>query len=116
MLPILLTSAVSLLALVLDLTTVSSLISFGALVAFSMVNACVIKHFFIDKKNRGLKGALNNIALPVTGLLLTLWLWTNLTGLSFSLGLSWAAAGLAYLLFITRGFRRPTPRLELEGA
>lgn len=115
-LPILLTSAVSLLALVLDLTTVSSLISFGALVAFSMVNACVIKHFFIDKKNRGLKGALNNIALPVTGLLLTLWLWTNLTGLSFSLGLSWAAVGLAYLLFITRGFRRPTPRLELEGA
>ncbi|MET3936531.1 APC family permease [Arthrobacter sp. OAP107] len=48
--PIIVTSGVSLLALVLDLTTVSSLISFGALVAFSVVNPSVIKHYFIDQE------------------------------------------------------------------
>lgn len=115
-LPILLTSAVALLALVLDLATVSSLISFGALVAFSAVNLSVIKHYFINQKERGLKGVINNVLLPGIGLVLTIWLWTSLSGLSFSLGLSWAALGLAYLAFLTHGFRRPTPHLQLEDA
>lgn len=115
-LPILLTSAVALLALVLDLVTVSSLISFGALVAFSAVNLSVIKHYFINQKERGLKGVINNLLLPGIGLVLTVWLWTSLSGLSFSLGLSWAGLGLAYLAFLTHGFRRPTPHLQLEDA
>lgn len=114
--PIIVTSAVSLLAFVLDLTTVSSLISFGALVAFSVVNMCVIKHYFINEKDRGLKGLLNNVLLPGTGFVLTLWLWTSLSGLSFTLGLSWAALGVVYLACLTRGFRRSTPHLQLEEA
>ena len=114
--PIIVTSGVSLLALVLDLTTVSSLISFGALVAFSVVNLSVIKHYFIDQRNRGTGSLLHNLLLPGIGFLLTLWLWTSLSGLSFSLGLSWAALGLAYLAYLTRGFRRPTPHLQLEDA
>ncbi|TLM88167.1 APC family permease [Pseudarthrobacter sp. NamE5] len=114
--PIILTSAVALLALVLDLTTVTSLISFGALVAFSVVNVSVIKHHFIDENQRGPKGVVNNLLLPGAGLILTVWLWTSLSGLSFSLGLSWAALGLVYLAVLTRGFRRPTPDLELEAA
>lgn len=115
-LPIILTSAVALLALVLDLITVSSLISFGALVAFSAVNLSVIKHYFINQRERGLKGVINNLLLPGVGLVLTVWLWTSLSGLSFSLGLSWAGLGLAYLAFLTRGFRRSTPHLQLEEA
>nr|WP_307024216.1 hypothetical protein [Arthrobacter globiformis] len=94
----------------------SSLISFGALVAFSVVNLSVIKHYFIDQKNRGAKGLLHNLLLPGVGFVLTLWLWTSLSGLSFSLGLSWAALGLVYLACLTRGFRRPTPHLQLEEA
>lgn len=115
-LPIILTSAVALLALVLDLITVSSLISFGALVAFSAVNLSVIKHYFINQRERGLKGVINNLLLPGVGLVLTVWLWTSLSGLSFSLGLSWAGLGLAYLAFLTQGFRRSTPHLQLEEA
>ncbi|MFP3428063.1 amino acid permease, partial [Pseudoalteromonas sp. SIMBA_162] len=40
---IVLVSLVSLLAVVIDLTTLASMISFGALVAFSVVNLAVIK-------------------------------------------------------------------------
>lgn len=114
--PIVLTSAVALLALVLDLATVSSLISFGALVAFSVVNLSVIKHYFINQKERGPKGLANNLVLPGIGLVLTVWLWTSLSSLSFTLGLAWAGLGLVYLAFLTRGFRRPTPHLQLEDA
>lgn len=116
MLPILLTSAVSLLAFVLDLLTISSLISFGALVAFSVVNLAVIKHYYFDQKARGSRGVIHNLVLPGTGFVLTIWLWTSLSGLSFTFGLIWAGVGLAYLAFLTRGFRKPAPQLDLKEA
>ncbi|NKX51884.1 APC family permease, partial [Arthrobacter deserti] len=114
--PILFTSAVALLALVMDLATVSSLISFGALVAFSVVNLAVIKHYFIDRKGRGPAAVLNSLAVPGTGFALTVWLWTSLAGDALVFGLAWAALGLAYLAALTRGFRRPTPQLQLDEA
>ena len=49
---ILVVSVVSLLAVVIDLATLASVVSFGALVAFSAVNLSVIKHYFIDKAER----------------------------------------------------------------
>jgi len=115
-LPILLTSAVSFLAFVLDLLTISSLISFGALVAFSVVNLAVIKHYFIDEKARGARGIIHNLVLPGIGFALTVWLWTSLSGLSICFGLAWAAVGLVWLAYLTRGFRRPAPQLDLKEA
>lgn len=115
-LPILLTSAVSLLAFVLDLLTISSLISFGALVAFSVVNLAVIKHYYFDQNARGARGVIHNLVFPGIGFVLTIWLWTSLSGLSFTFGLIWAGAGLAYLAFLTRGFRKPAPQLDLKEA
>jgi amino acid transporter len=111
---ILLTSAVGLLALVISLTTISSLISFGALVAFSMVNLSVIKHFFVDEKRRRGSDVFSYLVLPLIGFATTAWLWTSLSGLTLIVGLSWAALGFVYLLVLTRGFRRPTPHLDLK--
>ena len=60
---IVLVSAVSLLALVIDLTTLASIISFGALVAFSAVNLSVIKHYFIDLRERSGASLLRHLIL-----------------------------------------------------
>ncbi|XAS73400.1 hypothetical protein VUN82_06035 [Micrococcaceae bacterium Sec5.1] len=97
-----------------DLLTISSLISFGALVAFSVVNLTGIDHYFIDEKARGACGVIRNLVLPGIGFALTAWLWTSLSGLSFTFGLACAVVGLVYLAFLTRGFREPAPQLELE--
>lgn len=110
---ILLTSTVALLALVISLTTISSLISFGALVAFSMVNLSVIKHYVVDEKRRSPGELLSYLVLPMIGFASTAWLWTSLSGLTLIVGLTWAAIGFVYLLVLTRGFRRPTPQLDL---
>ena len=110
---ILVVSVVSLLAVVIDLATLVSLISFGALVAFSVVNLSVIKHFFIDRREREGTRMVRNLVLPLIGFLLTAWLWTSLSGLTLQFGLAWMAIGFAWLLIITRGFRRPTPVLEV---
>lgn len=110
----LIVSVVSLLAIVIDLTLLSEMISFGALIAFSAVNLSVVKHYFIDRKERSGILVLRNLILPVVGFGLTMWLWTSLSGRAFLVGLSWLALGLIILAVITRGFRRPTPKLDLK--
>ncbi|MDN6325443.1 MAG: amino acid permease, partial [Corynebacterium sp.] len=109
---IILTSLIGVLALVLDLDTVSSLISFGALTAFTLVNLAVIRHFFFTEKKRGARGVVNHLIVPALGFLITLWLWTSLSGLALAVGIAWVAIGVLWLAVITHGFRRPTPDLE----
>ena len=46
---ILIVSVISLAAIWIDLALLASMVSFGALVAFSAVNLTVIKHYFIDQ-------------------------------------------------------------------
>lgn len=111
---ILVVSAVSLLAIVIDLATLASLISFGALVAFSVVNLSVIKHYFVDLRERAGGQVIGNLILPFIGFALTLWLWTSLSVLTLVTGLIWLAVGFAWLLGVTRLFRRPTPTLDLK--
>jgi amino acid transporter len=111
---ILLVSVVSLLAIVIDLTTLASIISFGALVAFSAVNLSVIKHYFIDLRERSGLGLLRHLILPLIGFVLTVWLWFSLSGLTLIVGMCWLGIGLLWLLFVTRGLRRPTPVMDIE--
>jgi amino acid transporter len=93
-----------------DLATLSSVVSFGALVAFSVVNLSVLKHYFIDE---GEKNVVNNLVLPLIGFALTVWLWTSLSGDALKIGLIWLAIGFVWLLGVTRGFQRPTPVLDM---
>ncbi|MDB9567469.1 APC family permease [Providencia rettgeri] len=103
----------SLLSLVLSLSMVASMISFGALIAFTFVNLSVIKHFYIDRK-----APLDNtkiitcLIMPSIGVILTLWLWTSLDSEAFKVGLWWLAAGAIYLALLTHGFTRRPPAIS----
>jgi putrescine importer len=112
----LLVGAVSFVALVITLELAAAVISFGALVAFSMVNLSVIKHYLIDQGERGTRAVLRYGVIPLIGVGLTVWLWTSLSALTFQVGLAWLALGLAYLVYLTRGFRRRPPVLDLAEA
>ncbi|MBU3749565.1 MAG: APC family permease [Mycobacterium sp.] len=109
---VLLVGAVSLLAVVINLDTMASVVSFGALVAFSAVNLSVVKHYFLDEQDRSGMAAIRNLVLPLIGFALTVWLWTNLSGLTLAVGLGWLAVGVIWLLVLTRGFRQPTPMMQ----
>jgi amino acid transporter len=115
---ILLVSGLSLLAVWLSLDLLASMISFGALVAFSVVNLAVIKHYLVDARppaagRRPSRGAARHAftygVLPAIGCVLTGWLWTSLSRQSLMVGLEWLAAGTIYVAVITRGFRRALP-------
>ena len=95
-------------ALFISLATVSSMISFGALAAFSFVNLSVIKTYVIDG---GERNYFKYVVLPVLGFAFTVYLWTQLSSLTFKVGLSWLAVGFVYLLVLTRGFRKAPPAM-----
>jgi putrescine importer len=103
--------AFGLTALFISLATTSSMISFGALAAFSFVNLSVIKHYVIDGGRRGAGAIVKYALIPFLGVLFTLYLWTKLSGFTFRIGLGWLAVGLVWLLYLTRGFRRKPPEL-----
>jgi amino acid transporter len=98
-------------ALFVSLTTTFSMISFGALAAFSFVNLSVIKHYVIDRRQTSGADIVKYGVLPFLGVAFTIYLWTSLTGFTFRIGLSWLAVGFVYLLVLTRMFRRRPPAL-----
>ncbi|WP_370566158.1 APC family permease [Cryobacterium sp. BB736] len=113
-LAILAVSVVSLVAIWIDLGLLAEMISFGALIAFSAVNLSVVKHYFMGEKQREGVAVLHYLVLPLIGFALTIWLWTSLSPRTLIVGLIWLAIGVVYQLVITRGWRRPTPMIDLK--
>jgi putrescine importer len=110
--PVLATTVVSvaaLIALFISLEHAVVMVNFGALIAFSMVNLCVLKHYVIDQRRRSTTELLRYGLLPVIGFAVTLWLWSSLSGVTFTVGLIWMAAGFLYLVWLTRLFSRRPP-------
>ncbi|OCG31308.1 Putrescine importer PuuP [Gilliamella sp. Choc4-2] len=102
----------SLLSLVLDLSLVVSMISFGALVAFTFVNLCVIKSYLGKGSSKTISMLFKYGLLPTIGVLLSLWLWTSLDATAMIVGLIWLAIGFFYLIYLTKGFTTLLPSID----
>lgn len=109
-----LTGAVSLIGLDISLETATSFINFGAFLGFTVVNVCVVV-FFV--RNRGADGVkvFGYVVVPALGACVTVYLMTQLSTVALTIGGCWLAAGFGYLLWLTRGFRRPTPELSASA-
>lgn len=113
-LSILFVATFSLLSLFLPLDLVVSMISFGALVAFTFVNLCVIKSYLTSENCLSITVVFKYGILPGIGVLLSLWLWTSLEKMAMIIGLIWLVLGIIYLLVLTRMFTRPIPSLSAD--
>lgn len=97
---ILFVGGISMSAVFFNLDTAVSLISFGALVAFSSANISVFMQFAVmGKQVRSFRQILNNVIMPVLGLITVGVMWLNLDKDAMVLGLAWAAIGMAYLIY-----------------
>jgi putrescine importer len=115
--PVFSTIVVSILALssfIFGLETVSSFISFGALIAFTFVNLSVIAHYYIRGGKRSFKQSILYMILPLIGVILTIWLWTSLSSDALYLGIGWVVIGIIYLSFLTKMFRKRPPELTFD--
>ena len=105
---ILVTGAMAFVGLGRNLEAATGFINFGAFLAFTAVNVCVIAYYLRNRASRQLS-RLRYLVLPAIGACVTLYLITQLHTRAIILGLIWLAAGFAWLLWLTRGFRRPAP-------
>ncbi len=95
----------------LSLEFVVALISFGALTAFSFVNLSVICSYgFRDGRMKTPKDFLNFFVVPLLGFISIGALWLEVEDTSLKAGIAWAAVGIIYLAWLTKGFRKPTPQ------
>jgi putrescine importer len=106
---------VSLSAIFFDLVTATSIINFGALVAFSFVNLSVINHCFVREGLRqGLANQLKYLVLPTVGFCIIVSLWLDLNEHSLLFGGVWAVLGVLYLTWLTKAFRVAPPNCIAE--
>lgn len=105
---------ISLVALKLSLGTAASLINFGALSGFTLVNLSVIFHYYIRNKRRSAWETVKYLVLPLAGAAITATIWWNLDSNSKMLGFSWLAVGIVYLAATTRFFTKLPPELKME--
>lgn len=114
---VILVGVISLLAITPSLELVSSMINFGALIAFTFVNLSVIAHFiFHQKRYKTGKDLFSFLIMPLIGAGLTGILWSNLHADALIGGLVWACIGFIYLLFQTKFFHNKMVNFDFEEA
>ncbi len=111
---VVLSGAAGLLALVLSEEKGASLINFGAFVAFTSVNVSVIATWVRSRGSDTSRNPVTWLVLPLMGAAFTIWLLVSLESDAKIVGLVWISIGFVYLLWLTRGFRRPPPSLAQE--
>lgn len=111
---IFLIGVISLVGIVLSLSIACSLINFGALAGFALVNISVIAHYFVKKKQRSGLDIVKYLIFPLIGAAVCLAIWISLDIHSKILGFSWLAVGFIYLAATTNFFRKLPPELKME--
>ena len=79
----------------------AEMLNFGALIAFMGVNAAAFVRYYIRAEEK----KLINLIPPILGFVICLALWLNLSRPAMIAGSIWMAAGIAFGVWKTRGFR-----------
>lgn len=111
---ILIMGVISLSAIFVSLSTAASLLNFGALLGFTMVNLSVIAHYFVKGKKRTGMDIVRYLLAPICGAAFTFIIWLNLDFTSMALGFGWIAIGVIYLAYTTKLFRELPVEMKLE--
>jgi putrescine importer len=82
------------------------LINFGAFFAFMCVNIAAIREYYFKSTEKSVKSFLLNFLSPGLGFLFCLIIWLNLPLQTYIIGGGWMLAGILYLGFRTKGFKK----------
>ncbi len=114
---LLLIAAIGIAGQFLTMGDATSLINFGAFLAFAVANLCVI---VLWARRRGaVPGRARVFAwvvVPILGFAVDIFLLLQLSPLALGIGAAWLLVGVVYLAVITKGFRAPAPGLSIDEA
>ena len=108
---ILIVGFVALSAGFMSLDVVISMISFGALIAFTFVNLSVISRYALrDGRTKNFKDIVSFVIIPLLGFLSVFAMWLEIEDTALKYGLWWAMFGILYLGYKTKGFKYNAPQ------
>lgn len=110
---LILIGVVSLVAIFLNLDKATTMVNFGALLGFTLVNLCVFVHYWVKEKRRGPAAVFKFIIMPLIGACVTLYLFINLGTWALSIGLCWLILGFIVLAINTKGFKRTPSKMNV---
>lgn len=90
----------------LTIATSTSLVNFGAFLAFTAVNLCALRLTFSERVGDG-AGLLRGVVFPLIGLATAGWMLVSLDNDALIMGSSWLVLGAVYLACRTSFFRTP---------
>jgi putrescine importer len=79
----------------------AEMLNFGALIAFMGVNLAAFMRYYVREEQK----KVTNLVVPLSGFLICLLLWLNLSRPAKVAGAIWMAAGILFGAVKTRGFR-----------
>ncbi|WP_282090668.1 APC family permease [Streptomyces tendae] len=112
---LLIIAVIGLLATRLSLETATSFINFGAFLAFTLVNVCVLAAWRRARRGGNRRPVLTHVVVPVLGAAADIYLITKLNGAAVLLGTAWLVLGICYLCVLTGGLRREPPEFRLDA-
>jgi amino acid transporter len=111
---IILVGAIGLVSIFMDLLSAATIINFGALTGFILVNVSVIAHYFVRLKRRTGMEILKYLIMPIIGAAVCFAIWINLDHVAMTVGIVWTGVGLVYMVIITRFFRKPLVEMSFD--
>ncbi len=114
MINLIIVACTALLAANLSLATATSFINFGAFLAFTVVNVCVIAAWLRRRGTADPLPVFGWLVVPLAGAAIDIYLLTQLGTTAILIGVSWFVLGLIVLAILTRGFRRQPPEMDPE--
>ena len=81
----------------------AEMLNFGALIAFMGVNLAAFLRYYVRSNEK----KLGFLIPPILGFVICFGLWINLSKPAIIVGSIWMAAGIAFGVWKTRGFRQP---------
>lgn len=92
----------------------ASLVAFGAVCGFFLVNLSVIFHYYIKGKKRKGFDMFRYLIAPAIGMITLVIVFWYMESAAKILGLIWMAIGIVYLAIKTKGFRQLPPEMNLD--
>lgn len=116
-LSLLLVAAIGLAGQFLTMGDATSLINFGAFLAFTVANVCVFMLWYKNRASMPLRRHLiGYLLIPLAGAVVDLYLLFNLSPFALALGGGWLVLGVIYLLLLTKGFKQAPPGIDIDTA
>jgi amino acid transporter len=81
-----------------QLATLTTIINFGALVSFLILNLSVVNYYIIRKRSQNY---FRHLALPIIGFVIIGYVLYGMESIAIQVGCSWLVLGLVYLIILT---------------